>query len=43
MNAQAKPLYFKAHSVHYSLGQKVEQELDKLDKQDVITLVPFSD
>ena len=43
MNTQAKPLYFKTCSVPYSLRQKVEQELEKLEWQDVITPAPLSD
>ena len=41
MDTQAKPLYFKAHSVPLALRQKVEQELERLESQDVIIPVPF--
>ena len=43
VDSQARPLYFKARSVPYALRQKVEQELERLEKQDVITPVLFSD
>ena len=43
VDTQAKPLYFKAHSVPFALKQKVEQELERLESQDVITPVPFSE
>ena len=37
VDTQAKLLYFKAHSVPFALKQKVEQELERLESQDVIT------
>ena len=43
MDTQDKPLYFKARSVPFALKQKVEQELERLESQDVITPVPFSE
>ena len=43
VDTQAKPLYFKARSVPFALKQKVEQELERLESQDVITPVPFSE
>ena len=43
VDTQAKPLYFKACSVPFALGQKVKQELERLENQDVITPVPFSE
>ena len=43
VDTQAKPLYFKARSVPFALRQKVEQELERLESQDVITPVPFSE
>ena len=43
MDTQAKPLYFKARSVPFALQQKVEQELERLESQNVITPVPFSE
>ena len=42
MDTQAKPLYFKACSVPFTLKQKVEQELQRLESRDIITPVPFS-
>ena len=41
VNTQAKPLYFKARSVPFVLKQKVEQELERLESQDVIIPIPF--
>ena len=41
VDTQAKPLYFKACSVPFALRQKVEQELERLESQDVITPIPF--
>ena len=43
MDTQAKPLYFKARSVPFALKQKVEQELERLESQDVITPIRFSE
>ena len=43
VDTQTKPLYLKAHSVPFSLKQKVEQELERLESQDVVTPVPFSE
>lgn len=42
VDAQAQPAFFKACSVPFALQQKVEAELDRLEKQGVITPVQFS-
>ena len=38
-----KPLFYKARMVPFVLQEKVEQELERLEKQDIITPVKFSD
>ena len=43
VDVQAQPAFFKAHSVLFALWQKVEAELDRLEKQGVITPVQFSE
>ena len=39
----AQPAFFKAHTVPFALRQKIEAELDRLEKQGVIKPVQFSD
>ena len=39
----AKPKYFKAHSVPYSLKAKIEAQLDKLIKEGVIEPVQHAE
>ena len=43
VDPQAKPLFYKAHTVPFALREKVEQELERLEKQDIITPVKFAD
>ena len=43
VDTQAKLLYFKAPSVQFALKQKVEQGSERLESQDVIAPVPFSE
>ena len=43
VDAQAQPAFFKAHYIPFALRQKVEAELDRLEKQGVITPVQFCD
>ena len=43
VDPHTKPLFYKALTVPFVLREKVEQELERLEKQDVITPVTFSD
>ena len=43
VDPQAKPLFYKARTVPFALREKVEQELERLEKQDIITPVKFAD
>ena len=41
VDPQAKPLFYKARTVPLALREKVEQELERLEKQDIITPVIY--
>ena len=43
MDSDAEPRFFKARSVPYSMKIKIEEELDKLVKQEILEPVSFSD
>ena len=43
VDPEAKPLFYKAHTILFALRRKVEDELERLEKEDIITPVKFSD
>ena len=43
VDPQAKPIFYKARTVPLALRQKVEHELERLEKQGIIEPVQFSD
>ena len=43
VDLEAKSLFYKARTVPFALRRKVEDELERLEKEDIITPVKFSD
>ena len=43
VDLEAKPLFYIARTVPFALKRKVEDELERLEKEDIITPVKFSD
>lgn len=43
VDPQVKILFYKAHTVSFVLCEKVEQEVQRLEKQNIVTPVTFVD